>query len=129
MGWGLDAHDDISLSAAEFRRPAAKPPSAGIIIALKRLQDKRRTTGQPLVGVTVTASAGWHMLRARTDKAGHLELRHISDGTYTLHFSSFDVPAQTVQIRVRTKSSHATLRACSTTLDYSCSGENLPGGG
>lgn len=88
------------------------------------------TTGQPLVGVAVTAGSGTHAQTARTDTNGRFVLRHLAPGTYTLHFSSKDVPAQSARVRVRGGMVHVDLRACSMTLDYSCAGSNGgPGGG
>jgi CarboxypepD_reg-like domain len=86
-----------------------------------------KTTGQPLEGITVTTTAGSHTLQTRTDTAGHFMLRGIGNGTYTLHFSSRDVPAQSAQVRAQGASTHVTLEACSTTLDYTC-GDSSGGG-
>ncbi|MBV8638405.1 MAG: DUF2012 domain-containing protein [Candidatus Eremiobacteraeota bacterium] len=87
-----------------------------------------KTTGQPLQGVTVTATAGAHTLRTKTDAEGHFVLSHVNDGDYALHLSSRDVPAQTVHVRVHGASTHVTLKACSTTLDYSCGAGDSSGG-
>ncbi len=87
-----------------------------------------KTTGQPLEGVTVTATAGSHTLRARTDSDGHFALSKIADGDYALHLSSRDVPAQTVHVHVRGTATHVTLKACSMTLDYSCGAGDSGGG-
>lgn len=88
-----------------------------------------KTTGQPLPGVSITAVASQKSVRAVTDAQGRFTLGRIPDGTYTLHLSSHDVPPQTFHVRVAGRSPHLTLSACSTTLDYSCGGQSLPGGG
>ncbi len=97
----------------------------GLAVLIGTITDK--TTGQPLEGVTVTTSAGSHTLRTRTDASGHFEFRAIGDGTYTLEFSSQDVPAQARHVRVRGTSTRVTFKACSMTLDYTC-GDGSSGG-
>lgn len=87
-----------------------------------------KTTGQPLQGVTVTATAGSQTLRARTDAEGHFVLKHVANGDYKLHLSSRDVPSQTVDVQVRGTSAHVSLKACSMTLDYSCGAGDSSGG-
>ena len=100
---------------------------AALTILTGTITDK--TTGQPLVGVSVTTTAGKQELHALTNRQGRFQFRNIADGNYTLHLSSHDVPPQTMQVRVTGKTTHVTLSACSTTLDYSCSGPDMPGGG
>ena len=87
-----------------------------------------KTTGQPLAGVRVTTAAGDHQVKTRTDAQGRFSLGSLPDGIYTLHLSSDDVPPQTIRLRVAGKTARLTLRACSTTLDYTCGGQNSPGG-
>ena len=100
--------------------------AAVLVVLSGTITDK--TTGQPLQGVTVTASAGSQTLHSRTDAEGHFVFTHITDGRYTLHLSSRDVPAQTINVRVQGTSTQLTLKACSTTLDYSCGGGDSSGG-
>lgn len=100
---------------------------AALTILTGTITDK--TTGQPLVGVNVTTTAGKHELHALTNRQGRFEFPDLTAGSYTLHLSSHDVPPQTMQVRVTGKTTHVTLSACSTTLDYSCSGPDMPGGG
>ena len=100
---------------------------AALTILVGTITDK--TTGQPLEGVNVTTTAGKLQLHALTNGQGRFEFRNIADGSYTLHLSSHDVPPQTMQVRVTGKTTHVKLSACSTTLDYNCSGPDMPGGG
>lgn len=102
---------------------------AAIAVLTGTVSDK--TTGQPLTGVTITTQHAGHTFTARTNAAGRFALRNMPDGTYTLHLSSKDVPDQSIQVRVKGSTTHVHLRACSTTLDYSCGqgGGNGPGGG
>ncbi len=88
-----------------------------------------KTTGQPLTGVTVTTRQGPNTFTARSDSNGRFTLRGLADGKYTLHLSSHDVPAQDFQVRIEGSQAHVNLRACSTTLDYSCGGGGYPSGG
>lgn len=88
-----------------------------------------KTTGQPLTGVTISTSAGAKTIHAKTDAHGHFNLGKLPAGTYTLHLSSPDVPAESLRVRVRGASTNLHIKACSTTLDYSCAGPGGPGGG
>lgn len=100
--------------------------AAALAVLSGTITDK--TTGQPLQGVTVTATEGSQTLRARTDAEGHFVLQHVADGNYTLHMSSRDVPAQTVTVRVHGPTTHVSFKACSMTLDYSCGAGDSSGG-
>jgi hypothetical protein len=100
---------------------------AALAILTGTITDK--TTGQPLVGVTVTATHAGVQLSAKTNSQGQFVFKRIADGDYALHLSSRDVPPQTMQVKVAGKATHVSLQACSTTLDYRCGSPNMPGGG
>ncbi len=77
-----------------------------------------RTTGQPLAGVQVRAGRA----HAVTDRAGRYALRGLRAGAVAITLESDDVPAQHLTVRIGTGATVRDLRACSTTLDYDCSG-------
>jgi protocatechuate 3,4-dioxygenase beta subunit len=77
-----------------------------------------RTTGQPLAGVSVRAGRA----HAVTDKAGRYALRGLRAGAVAITLESDDVPAQHLTVTVGAGATVRDLRACSTTLDYNCSG-------
>jgi hypothetical protein len=80
-----------------------------------------RTTGQPLVGVDVSAQGSAKVTPARTNDSGRYALRGLTHGRYTLTVTSDDVPPQTFQVVVGAgPTQHFNITACSTTLDYSC---------
>ncbi len=101
--------------------------SAALAIVTGTLTDK--TTGQPLIGVTVTTTASHQRVQAKTDAHGHFSLGNLPSGNYTLRLSSPDVPAQSTPIRVSGPTTTVKLKACSTTLDYNCGNGGSPGGG
>jgi protocatechuate 3,4-dioxygenase beta subunit len=87
-----------------------------------------RTTGQPLAGVRVRAGRA----QAVTDRAGRYALRGLRTGAVAITLESDDVPAQHLTVRVGPGPTNRDLHACSTTLDYNCSGPTPaedPGGG
>jgi len=77
-----------------------------------------QTTGQALAGVSVRID-GKH---AVTNSAGHYIVNGVRPGTRTLTIGSKDVPSQRFRVMVKSPSTRFDMRACSTTLDYSCSG-------
>ncbi|MGA3037010.1 MAG: carboxypeptidase regulatory-like domain-containing protein [Vulcanimicrobiaceae bacterium] len=77
-----------------------------------------QTTGQPLAGVNITVD-GKHTV---TDSAGHYVVKGVHPGVHTLTIGSKDVPSQRFHVNVKPPSTRFDMRACSTTLDYSCSG-------
>lgn len=85
------------------------------------------TTGQPLAHVRVVAGNA----RSTTGPDGRFVLRGLAPGVATVTLQSNDVPAQRVIIRLGAGVTHQDLRACSTTLDYTCGNRapNAPGGG
>ena len=87
-----------------------------------------RTTGQGLAHVRVSAAGA----TSTTDAAGAYALRGLKPGTIAITLESDDVPAQHFTVRVNGTTTRHDFRACSTTLDYSCSGPAVPasnGGG
>ncbi len=77
-----------------------------------------QTTGQPLAGVSVHVDGK----QAVTDSDGHYLVKGVRPGAQTLTVGSKDVPSQRFHLTVKPPSTRFDLRACSTTLDYSCSG-------
>jgi hypothetical protein len=91
----------------------------GLVVLMGHIVD--RSTGQPLVGVDVSASGAAKISPGKTNDAGQYTLRGMSPGHYTLTVSSDDVPPQTFELDVHgAKVQHFNITACSTTLDYSC---------
>lgn len=82
-----------------------------------------KTTGQPLVGVHVSAAGK----RATSDTHGNFRISGLREGRSTLTYSSHDVPQQTVHVLLSGRTVHLRFPACSITLDYQCGGG--PGGG
>jgi hypothetical protein len=95
-----------------------------IALLLGQITDK--TTGQPLRGVQVRIRQGAATLRAVTGEDGRFRLSGVRPGAYVLNYSSDDVPPGSVRVRVSGAREAIRITACSTTLDYSCTG---PGGG
>ncbi|MHB8141717.1 MAG: carboxypeptidase-like regulatory domain-containing protein [Vulcanimicrobiaceae bacterium] len=85
------------------------------------------TTGQPLAGVSVRTHFHGHVVRAITGASGRYSLPGLAPGRYTLRLSSKDVPPQRFHVTLRA-GGHYNLRACSTTLDYSCGAPAQAGG-
>lgn len=83
------------------------------------------TTGQPLVGVTVSAGA----VSARTDARGAFVLRGLAAKTYDVTLQSSDVPVVHRSVRVGSGTNRHDFTACSTTLDYGCNRNVHPGAG
>jgi 5-hydroxyisourate hydrolase-like protein (transthyretin family) len=79
-----------------------------------------RTTGQPLIGVDISAASGAKTVTARSDDGGRYTLKNLPAGSYTLTVSSDDVPPQHFSVVVHGAKAHFDITACSTTLDYSC---------
>jgi hypothetical protein len=77
-----------------------------------------QTTGQPLAGVSVHVDGK----QAVTDSDGHYLVRDVHTGPRILTIGSKDVPSQRFHVTVKAPSTHFDMRACSTTLDYNCSG-------
>jgi len=75
-----------------------------------------RTTGQPLPGVAVSIGA----IHAKTHADGTYRLTGVKPGRATLDAESDDVPPQHFGVTIGKTRSRADLRACSTTLDYTC---------
>ncbi|MGH8164004.1 MAG: carboxypeptidase regulatory-like domain-containing protein [Rhodanobacteraceae bacterium] len=93
-----------------------------IALLLGRVTDK--TTGQPLSGVTVRATGARGSASAVTDRSGHFRMSRLAPGRYTLTLSSKDVPPQSVRAAVSGAAQSIGVKACSTTLDYECAGDN-----
>lgn len=91
-----------------------------LVVLAGRVLD--RTTGQPLAHVRVTSGQA----SAVTDSAGRFVLRGLHPGHADLLLESDDVPAQHANVTLGTGTTHRDLRACSTTLDYSCAGPDAP---
>jgi carboxypeptidase family protein len=88
-------------------------------LLLGQITDK--TTGQPLRGVAVIAQSSHALpLHAVTDAHGRFRLPGVRPGAVTLHYSSDDVPPQSLIVHVRGTKQSISITACSTTLDYSC---------
>ncbi|HLI94862.1 MAG TPA: carboxypeptidase regulatory-like domain-containing protein [Candidatus Baltobacteraceae bacterium] len=81
-----------------------------------------RTTGQPLVGVSIRVDGK----QAVTDNDGRYSVKGVHPGAHTLTLGSKDVPSQRFHVTVKAPSTRFDMRACSATLDYNCSG--LPAG-
>ena len=79
-----------------------------------------KTTGQPLRGVRVEIRERRATLHANTGSDGRFRLAGVTPGTHVLHYSSDDVPPQTLSIVVKGAKQQLRITACSTTLDYSC---------
>ncbi len=88
-----------------------------------RILDK--TTGQPLVGVTVRVGAA----KATTDAQGRFVLRGLAAGTGRLTLESNDVPAEHLDITLHAGANRREIRACSTTLDFGCGEAPAPESG
>jgi hypothetical protein len=76
------------------------------------------TTGQPLIGVRVTL-AGPQRGSATTDREGRYRITGLRPGTYRMTLVSSDVPVQRRTVAVG-RVTTLDIKACSTTLDYSC---------
>jgi 5-hydroxyisourate hydrolase-like protein (transthyretin family) len=83
-----------------------------------------KTTGQPLVGVTVATHAAGKTISAVTDRNGRFAFTRIAPGRYTLTMTSNDVPPQSTHVTVVRGAQSVTVKACSSTLDYLCGGDN-----
>lgn len=77
-----------------------------------------QTTGQPLVGVSVHVDGK----QTVTDSGGHYLVKGLHPGAHTLTIGSKDVPSQRFHVTVKAPSTRFDMQACSTTLDYNCSG-------
>jgi len=82
------------------------------------------TTGQPLVGVTLSAGSA----TAKTDARGAFVLRGLAPKTYDITLQSDDVPVVHRHVRIDRGPNRHDFTACSTTLDYGCNRNVLPGG-
>jgi hypothetical protein len=102
----------------------AAATSLALTLLLGQITDK--TTGQPLTGVRVEVVQSGKVVRATTGTDGRFRLNGILPGLHTVRYSSADVPPGSVFVRVRGTRQSLHIAACSTTLDYSCTG---PGGG
>lgn len=90
-----------------------------LTLLLGQITDK--TTGQPLHGVAVIAQSPHALpVHAVTDAHGRFRLAGVRPGTVTLHYSSDDVPPQSLTVHVRGAKQDISITACSMTLDYSC---------
>jgi hypothetical protein len=84
------------------------------------------TTGQPLAHVGVVSGTS----HATSDARGRFALHGLHRGNVIVTLESSDVPMQRVTVHVGSGLVHHDLRACSTTLDYSCTkGPSSAGGG
>ncbi len=102
--------------------------NALVVLALALLTGRvtDATTGQPLAGVHVTAAHGIVRHAVTTGRDGRFTLK-LAPGTYRLTWQSADVPSQAAQaVRVRGNTTYD-IKACSTTLDYSCGGASGSG--
>ncbi|HTW82486.1 MAG TPA: carboxypeptidase regulatory-like domain-containing protein [Candidatus Sulfotelmatobacter sp.] len=97
-------------------------PTLALGLALVAGHVTDQTTGQPLPHVKVTA-VGAKTLHAVTDADGAYTLRGVPAGHYRVTLQSDDVPPRTYDLVVG-KAANQThdFVACSTTLDYNCSG-------
>jgi protocatechuate 3,4-dioxygenase beta subunit len=84
-----------------------------------------RTTGQPLAHVRVSSGH----VSATTDSRGRFTLRGLQSGRVDLLLESDDVPAQHASVTLGAGTTYRDLHACSTTLDYNCSGPDAPAPG
>jgi protocatechuate 3,4-dioxygenase beta subunit len=96
-----------------------------LAVLLGRVLDA--TTGQPLIGVRISVAGPQHAW-ALTDRQGRYRLSGLRPGTYHVTLVSSDVPAQHRTVVVRGTSTVLDVRACSTTLDYSCGAPTMHGG-
>ncbi len=77
-----------------------------------------QTTGQPLIGVSIQVDGKTGV----TDSGGRYLVKGVHSGAHTLTIGSKDVPSQRFHVTVKPPSTRFDMRACSTTLDYSCAG-------
>lgn len=105
-------------------RFAPMAAAAALTLFVGHITDK--TTGQPLIGVHISATAHDKHYTATTNAHGLFHLA-LPGGHYQLRLSSSDVPPQMQDVTVSGKRQSITLQACSTTLDYACGAG--PGGG
>ncbi|MDQ2873229.1 MAG: carboxypeptidase-like regulatory domain-containing protein [Candidatus Eremiobacteraeota bacterium] len=110
-----------------MHRHSALIAAVALAVLLGHVRDK--TTGQPLSGVVVEATNAHVTLTARTTTSGNFRFARVAPGHYTLKLHSSDIPPQTFEVDVRKHTEKVNLRACSTTLDYSCFGVDGGGGG
>jgi hypothetical protein len=91
-----------------------------VLVALAILtgQITDRTTGQPLSGVNVQVDNK----HAVTDGSGRYAVKGVASGARWVTIGSKDVPSERFRVTIKAPSTRFDMRACSTTLDYSCSG-------
>ncbi len=97
--------------------------AAAVAMLGGRIVDK--TTGQPLVGVTVRIGAA----KATTDAQGRYALHGLGEGSRRLTLESNDVPAEHLDITLHAGANRRDIRACSTTLDFGCGEAPAPEAG
>jgi len=104
-------------------RTARSVAPLGFVVVLLTGQITDRTTGQPIVGVTVRVGAR----AAKSDSAGRYTLRGIPAGHISLTAVSNDVPPEQFPLVVRAGTNRRDFTVCSTTLDFHCGGDVSPG--
>ncbi len=87
-----------------------------------------QTTGQPMPGLSVTASGPSHA-HGKTDKHGIVTMKGLKPGAYAIRIESDDVPPQTVHVTLKATTTVVPVHVCSMTLDYHCGGGPTNGGG
>ena len=92
------------------------PLAVVTLVLVGRVLD--RTTGQPLPHVRVAVAGGPH---AASDAEGRFVLRGLHGRRIVVTLESDDVPPQHVGVTLASRGTTThDVRACSTTLDYSC---------
>ena len=104
----------------------ARACSAVLVLAVLLGHVTDATTGQVLPGVRVSLS-GPQRASATTDRQGRYRIPNLRNGDYRVTLVSNDVPPTHRAVTVR-GTTVMNVRACSTTLDYSCDAPALPGG-
>jgi protocatechuate 3,4-dioxygenase beta subunit len=108
------------------RLAVALSTACALTILVGQITD--RTTGQPLRGVQVQVRQGTSTLRAVSDESGRFTLSGVHPGVHVVRYGSNDVPPARVSVSVHGTKQLLHIKACSTTLDYSCAGPGAGGG-
>ena len=92
--------------------------AAALVFATLTGQITDRTTGQPLSKVNVEVAGK----RTVTDGSGRYSVKGVVSGVRWMRIGSKDVPSERFRVTIKAPTTRYDMRACSTTLDYSCSG-------